>query len=196
VSPSTSSPERQLLRIIDELMALAASCYFQPGRLLRYLNKDERDHLYDLEGRVLGLVAIVQDGKIPFEGRPSHSPDPARFTPATGLPCTVSNRGLSIGRSPAWEAKMRSLRAAVQAVIECQGINGQTDTRPDTYRNRPRRPLKNLKALLDLQKVIARGETHGQSKEESALEFTDGDEKRAHALLRSLRRNRNRSELK
>jgi hypothetical protein len=195
MSPSVSSPERQLLEAIDELMAIAASCYFQPGRPLRHLNKEERKHLYDLEGRIVGLVSIVQDGKIPLEGRPSHCPDPSRFTPATGLPCTVSPRGLSIGRSPAWEAKMLSLRAAVQAVVDCQDMNGQTDTRPDAGRKRKKRPLKNLKALLALQKAIARGERLGQTKEESAVEFTDGNVKKAQALLRSLRRNRNRSEL-
>ena len=195
MSRSVSSPERQLLEAIDALMAIAASCYFRPGRPLRCLNKEERKHLYDLEGRVVGLVTIVQDGKIPFEGRPSHCPDPSRFTPATGLQCTVFPRGLSIGRSPAWEAKMLSLRAAVQAIVDCQEINGQTDTRPDAGRKGTKRPLKNLKTLLALQKAIARGEKLGQTKEESAVEFTDGDEKKAQALLRSLRRNRNRSEL-
>lgn len=192
---STNSPAHQLLKAIDELRALAASCYFQPGRPLRLLNKEEQKYLFHLEGRIVGLVAIVLDGRIPFEGRAANCPQPSRFTAATGLPCTNSKSGMIIGRSSAWEAKMLSLRAAVQAVIDCQDADAPTDTRPDASRKRKKRPLKNLKELLALIKVIARGEKLGQTMEESAVEFTDGNEKQAQALLRSLRRNRNRPEL-
>jgi hypothetical protein len=38
---------------------------------------------------------------------------PSRFTPGTGLPCIISHLGMDIGRCQAWEAKMLSLRAAV-----------------------------------------------------------------------------------
>jgi hypothetical protein len=102
---------------------------------------------------------------------------------------------MDIGRCQAWEAKMLSLRAAVQAVINTKGIDRQTDTKPDTGRKRKKRPLKNLQALVGLKKAITRGEKQRQTMTESALEYTDGDERRAQTLLRSLRRNRNRSEL-
>jgi hypothetical protein len=192
---SAISPARQLFAAIDELMALAASFYFQPGQPLRALNKEERQHFFDLEGRVVGLVSVVADGRIPFEGRPANCPNPSRYTVATGLPCTISNLGMTLTRNAAWEAKMLSVRGSVQAVIDTEEASGQKDKKPDTVGKRKKRPLKNLKELVDLKKAMARGEKRGQTMEESAMEFTNGDEKKAHALLRSLRRNRNRPEL-
>jgi hypothetical protein len=71
----------------------------------------------------------------------------------------------------------------------------QEDTTPDTKRKNVKRPLKNLKELLALKRAIAKGAKLGQTMEESAMEFADGNAKKAQALLRSLRRNRNRKEL-
>jgi hypothetical protein len=189
------SPARQLIAAIDDLMALAASFYFQPGQPLRALNKEERKHLLQLEGRVVGLVAIVAQGRIPLEGCPANCRNPSRYTVATGLPFTISNLGMTPTRNSAWEAKMLSLRGAVQAVIDTEETSGQKDKKPDTVGKRKNRPLMNLKELVDLKKAMARGETRGQTMEESAVEFTNGDEQKAQALLRSLRRNRHRPEL-
>jgi hypothetical protein len=191
----TLSPARRLIAAIDELMAGVAPFYFQPGRPLRWLNEDERKWLFDLEGQILGLVAIVAGGRIPFDGRPATSPKPPHHTSATGLPYTMCHLGISITKNSVWEAKLRTLRAAVQAVIASEESSGPTDNKADTVIKRKKRPLKNLKELLDLKKALARGARHGQTRKESALEFTDGDERKAHALLRSLGRNRDRPEL-
>jgi hypothetical protein len=97
-----------------------------------------------------------------------------------------------VTKNSAWEMKMLSLRAAAEAVIDAEEINGQTDIRPDVKKDKKKRPLKNLKDLLRLKKAIDRGKKPGQTMTECALEFTDGDDRKAQSLLRSLRRNRNR----
>jgi hypothetical protein len=53
-----------------------------------------------------------------------------------------------------------------------------------------KRPPANIGRLLALKKAIEKGAKKGLSQRESALEFTDGDERKADTLLRSFRRHR------
>jgi hypothetical protein len=76
------------------------------------------------------------------------------------------------------------------AVAEIVAEPTVTDKRADNGKKTRKRLPKNIGTLMQLRKAIERGKKAGQTQQETALEFTDGDAKKAENLLRSLRRHR------
>ncbi|HJT78097.1 MAG TPA: hypothetical protein VJ739_12910 [Gemmataceae bacterium] len=122
-----SDPASNLLAAIDQLVGFVTSRYGYPKRY--FLNKQERDTPINLDGRVVGLVAVVAGGRIPFEKpRARYPQDIGAYTAGTGVRYFVTREGMVLTRERQWEAAMQSLRAAVCAVVEVEA-SGQKATK-------------------------------------------------------------------
>ena len=129
------SPARQLLAAIAELVAFVAELSSEPHGPL---DEQDRRKLPDFEGRVVGLLAKVADGRIPFQGKPvnpSRNVD-IRYTETTGVSYHVTARGMFLNPDHRWQDKMRALKAAVQTVIDLEAADGQSDKKPDAKKKR------------------------------------------------------------
>jgi hypothetical protein len=175
------SPTRRLLAAIDALTKFADD-RAAPDYIL---STDELNELIDREGKGVGLMVAVAGGRFAFNVPPNNPRNSYRQTDATGLKFIRTQFGISLRPGADWRLRLRSLSAAVQAYAESE--RKQTDTERTSQ---VVRTPGNLKQLIDLKRAISRGARRGLSKRESAVEFTNGNVRRADSLLRSLRRNR------
>ncbi len=73
------------------------------------------------------------------------------------------------------------------------GVRADKDTSADNQekpKNNSKRGPRNLVGLARFRKALAKGLRRGQSMNEIALEFTDGDETKTQSLLRKHRRHK------
>ncbi len=123
----------RLVVAIDELLAFARARYWEVLNPRRDIDEDEWHELVNLEGRVVGLLAIVADGRIQFQSQPNSRSSQSRmlYTAGTGLPYFFCGQGRSINRDDRWEPKMLALRAAVQTVVQ-EEVSGRNDVQRQT----------------------------------------------------------------
>jgi hypothetical protein len=68
--------------------------------------------------------------------------------------------------------------------------SGETEKGPEKKKKTRIGGPRNLSRLVSLKRAIEKGAKRGQSMEESAVEFTNGNEQEARNLLRALRYHR------
>jgi len=123
------SPAVRLVAAIDELIEFVRPRYWEVLNPRRDIDENEWRELAQLEGRVVGLLAVVADGRIQFRSQPDVQATPESrmlYTSATGLRYFFCGQGRSIDRDDQWEPKMHALRAAVQTVIYEEGASRNT----------------------------------------------------------------------
>ncbi|MBI3409817.1 MAG: hypothetical protein HY040_15870 [Planctomycetes bacterium] len=180
------------VRLREAIDALVAFVLANVGH---FLSENERRRLFDLDGYVVGLLAVVANGKISLPAKPEMTLGGLRYTDGAAVPFSVSPKGTRMYLDSQWQEKMRSLRSAVQAVIDSESAadgqsDGQKDNVPDKPKKTRNRCPKNAGLLRDLKRAIEKGQEKGMTKIDVAKEFADEEKMQPESLLRSLRRHR------
>jgi hypothetical protein len=105
MSGPTASYAASLVKTIDELLEFVLSLRRKQKRNWYFPADEEAERLFELEGRVVGLHAVVADGRLPFKLREWNL-------------TLVSGGFLNDFFDTPWEIQMRSLRASTLAFTE------------------------------------------------------------------------------
>jgi hypothetical protein len=195
MSDSGDSPARRLVAAIDDLIVFVAENNMHAGRPPIYLDDAGCSKLFALEGNVISLHRDVAGGNLPFQSQPSKVDAHSSYTPNTGIEYFDTRIGIGIHYMPEWDIKMKSLRAAAQAVEDAERSavatnNDSPKDKPKKTRKVAKRGPRNATEFMKFKAAIDKAERRGQQKADAALEFTNGNEKKANALLRQFYRHK------